>query len=148
MREHVGRSREDRRDGAHGHGERLGGAHGRGDGERHGDGERSGRDREAPVMPPSKAAAPAKAPSRPEAEILQEAQQALGSDPNRALTLCAEHAQDHPGGALSQEREVISIDALVRLGRTDEARARADAFRRRHPTSGHNRRLDVLLGTP
>jgi len=73
---------------------------------------------------------------------------ALGSDPNRALRLCEEHAQHYPNGALSQERDVIIIDALHRLGRVDEARSRAEAFRRRHPTSGHNRRLDVLLGTP
>ncbi|MCA9623611.1 MAG: hypothetical protein KC731_31535, partial [Myxococcales bacterium] len=89
--------------------------------------------------------APSAAP-RPESAILAEAQRSLASDPARALALCDEHARSHPRGSLGQEREMIAIDALQRLGRTAEARARAAAFRARHPTSGHNRRLDVLLG--
>ncbi|MDB4929572.1 MAG: hypothetical protein JWM10_2056, partial [Myxococcaceae bacterium] len=39
------------------------------------------------------------------------------------------------GGVLAHERARYAVDALRRLGRDDEARARADAFLRAHPTS-------------
>lgn len=82
----------------------------------------------------------------PETELLSQAQQALASNPALALRLCGEHAKHHPAGALGQEREVIAIDALMRLGRGAEAKARGEAFKQRYPSSGHNRRIDVLLG--
>jgi hypothetical protein len=80
-----------------------------------------------------------------EIELLQRAQDALGSAPARALDLVNRHATRFPGAALGQEREVIAIDALVRLGRTGEARARAAAFAARFPTSAHLRRLEALV---
>jgi hypothetical protein len=51
-------------------------------------------------------------------------------------------------GDLVQEREVLAIEALARLGRTGEARTRLDAFRGRYPQSLHITRLDSLLHTP
>ncbi|WP_224247868.1 hypothetical protein [Hyalangium gracile] len=62
-----------------------------------------------------------------------------------ALSRAESHAARFPSGALSQEREVIAIDALVRLGRRAEAEARAEAFRARYPTSTHQVRIQGLL---
>ena len=80
-----------------------------------------------------------------EIQLLQRAQDALGRGPAQALDLINRHAARFPGSILGQEREVIAIDALVRLGRVGEARARAAAFASRFPTSAHLRRLAALV---
>ena len=84
----------------------------------------------------------------PEAELalIREAQDALRASPARALSLTDAHRRRFGDGTLAQEREVVAIDALVRLGRRDEARARAAALHRRWPRSAHGRRVDVLVG--
>ena len=61
------------------------------------------------------------------------------------MSLCAEHARSYAGGILSQEREVITIQALAGMGRRAEATAKAEQFRRAHPGSAHLRRLAPLL---
>jgi len=81
-----------------------------------------------------------------EASFLRRTRTALDSDPARALRMTEEHASRFPRGVLAQERDVIAIDALVRLGAHDEARARARAFRARHPRSAHLSRLDMIVG--
>lgn len=43
------------------------------------------------------------------------------------------------------ERDIIEIQALSALGRTDEAKRRADDFRRRHPDSPFGPRLDQMF---
>ena len=83
--------------------------------------------------------------SETEIQLLQRAQDALGSAPARALDLVSRHAARFPGSVLGQEREVLAVDALVRLGRHGEARARAAAFAARFPTSAHLRRLEALM---
>lgn len=80
-----------------------------------------------------------------ELSLLSAARAALDDDPGRALSLAADHARFHPRGALTEEREVIAIDALAALGRTQAARARADAFARRWPRSAHRAHLRTLL---
>jgi hypothetical protein len=80
-----------------------------------------------------------------EMDLLREAQAALASSPARALSLASEHERRFPKGAFGQERDMIRIQALVALGRADEARALADDFRRRHPGSAHLARLDELF---
>jgi hypothetical protein len=85
----------------------------------------------------------------PEAEVklVQRAQDALrGSRPAEALALCNDHAKRFPNGMVTQECEVIAVEALVKTGRKDEARRRADRFKARFPGSASIRRLDVLLG--
>ncbi|CAN5893590.1 hypothetical protein BH11MYX4_BH11MYX4_60880 [soil metagenome] len=83
----------------------------------------------------------------PEAEVklLERAQDALRTRPDEALALCADHVKRFPSGMLVQEREVIAVEALVKTGRKDEARARADRFKARFPGSSHTRRLEALL---
>jgi outer membrane protein assembly factor BamD (BamD/ComL family) len=62
------------------------------------------------------------------------------------LTLTREHIRRFPSGALVQEREVLAIEALARLGRSSDAKHRLDAFRARFPQSPHIERLATLVG--
>lgn len=52
-----------------------------------------------------------------------------------ALEAAQTHATRFPRGRLSEEREAISIEALRRLGRTDEAETRVRAFHAQFPES-------------
>lgn len=80
-----------------------------------------------------------------EANVLWRARSALSADPASALAAAAEHARLFPGGALAEEREVIAILALTKLGRAAEARARASELLRRRPDSVHRRRIEGAL---
>jgi hypothetical protein len=100
------------------------------------------------VPEPGAAGYPATSPpvqSETEVSLLSRAQEALERDPSRALDLVHDHEQRFDTGLLVQEREVIAIEALVRLGRKKEAETRAAAFHARFPRSAHGRRVDVLL---
>jgi hypothetical protein len=107
-----------------------------------------------PVPVPADAARSGAAdPARPssvsaeeEMTLLKSAQDALATSPADALARCDEHARLHRTGSLVEEREVIAVDALIRLGRRSEAEARAARFRVAHPASAYLRRLDTVLG--
>ena len=86
------------------------------------------------------AAAPAKALS--EAALLEQARRALGSSPSSALLLANQHRARFPNGVLTQEREVIAIEALRRLHRSSEADQRATGFTKAFPGSAHQRMVD------
>ena len=90
------------------------------------------------------AQAPA-ASAETEFELLKRAQLALVTDPSLALSLVNVHVARFVQPELDQEREMIAIDALRRLGRGDEARRRGAAFRARYPRSAHLHRLEGLL---
>lgn len=62
-----------------------------------------------------------------------------------ALETLAMHAEKFPRGRLSQEREVLTIHALVGVGRRSEAEARAKRFRQRHPNSPMLAAIDAVL---
>lgn len=96
-----------------------------------------------PSPPPAPSAVDEAAES--EASFLRRTQATLATDPARALRMTNEHATLFPRGVLLQERDVITIDALARLGRNDEARARAEAFRARYPRSAHDSRILTIL---
>ena len=81
-------------------------------------------------------------------ELLQQARTLLGTSPAEALALAREHGARFPNSAFAQEREMIAITALVRLGRHQEAQARAENFRRTYPTSAHLRQLEKLTPAP
>lgn len=85
------------------------------------------------------------AQSQSEADLLGAAQVALGQDPARALSLTEQHRTGFPRGVLSQEREVIAIEALQRLGRDGEMRARAQKFLATYPTSAHRSKIESLV---
>lgn len=87
-------------------------------------------------------------PVATELELVQRAQAALASDPDRALELTREHARTYPKGELVEEREVLAVEALARLGRSEEASRRALAFVRRFPQTPYAARLEMAIGRP
>lgn len=92
----------------------------------------------------SSAATPATPVRRSLAEELEELRRlrALVSHaPARVLT----EATDGARGAFTPEREALVIEALVRLGRTDEARAKGASFFRRYPQHPEAAKLRRLL---
>lgn len=99
----------------------------------------------APAATPSSSApvnahprsAPTEAPKVSELDLMRDAKAALPVDPNQALTILNRHARLYPSGVLAQEREVLAIDALLRLGRKSEASARAARFSSNYPASAH-----------
>ncbi len=72
------------------------------------------------------------------------------SDPARALALAQDAARRFPQGFFSQEREAIAIRALVKLGRVNEARARAERFLTAYPRgpAAESIRASVGLSPP
>jgi hypothetical protein len=81
-----------------------------------------------------------------EFRLLRAARQAVGDRPERALALTDEHAQRFPSGMLGQEREAIAIEALVKLGREAQAKARARSFVAAHPSSPYRSRIETAIG--
>lgn len=95
-------------------------------------------------------AAPSSSGSSLQAEraLLDDARSALGShDAAAALTLLADHDRRFPRGQLGEEREALAIQALVMLGRNDEARARAAHFRATSPNSLFLPAVDAALAS-
>jgi hypothetical protein len=72
----------------------------------------------------------------------------LPSDPSAALRLCEEGQRRFPSGMFREERDAISVLSLARLGRRDEARARAEAFLRHHPRGPFSEEIRNLLARP
>jgi hypothetical protein len=97
----------------------------------------------------SASATPSSEPVQPTAAdelgLLHLAQSALQTSPSRASYLIERHRREFPRSALSQERELIHISALVRLGRVAEAQSRAARFRAAYPRSAYERQLNVIL---
>jgi hypothetical protein len=81
-----------------------------------------------------------------ELALLVPARKLVAVDAARALALAEQHAREYVRGAFSEEREVIAVEALVRLGRTADARARVRGFVERHPGSSHLAHLRELTG--
>lgn len=91
-----------------------------------------------PARPPHDAA-----PSEP--ALLGQAQAALSRNAALALSLSEQHRAWYPRGMLVQEREVIAIEALQRLGRKAEASARAARFLKAFPASAHRSKIESLV---
>jgi hypothetical protein len=73
---------------------------------------------------------------REESLALLEARSALRSgDAARSLTLLEQARVRFPRGALGQEREALTIEALARSGQVAAAQRRAASFVRAHPNS-------------
>ncbi len=114
---------------------------------------------ELPASPEAKRAAPPSAPRvapaevpsgsedalAGEAKLLNQAHAVMASDPQKALAIAGEHAKRYPRGQLAAERELILVQALVKLGRTREAEARGRALRKSAPSSIYGERLDTIL---
>ena len=84
---------------------------------------------EDPGLSPAEAA-------RAELRLLRQARAAVArGDFAASLPPIAEHTRRFKNGRLAEEREALRVKALAGLGRTDEARRAAAAFRARFPRS-------------
>ena len=102
------------------------------------------------VAAPSDELAPAPRPLETdmlveEATLLDQARALLGGDPAGALALTRTHAERFPGGKLSMERELLAVEALRRLSRPAEARARGEALLARGRGSFYEERVRKIL---
>ncbi len=79
-----------------------------------------------------------------ERELLRAAYERLDADPADALARVTEHERRFPHGHLGHEREVVRVEALHRLGRDGEARARIDAFLQAWSSSTQAPRMRAL----
>jgi len=104
--------------------------------------------RDAMRMRVSSSGDTAAAPPATELELVKRAQAALASFPERALAITREQARAYPSGEFVQEREVIEVEALSRLGRTEEALRRAVALVQRFPRTPYIPRLQIAVGRP
>lgn len=82
-------------------------------------------------------------PTGGELQLLQRARAVLRTAPTRALELTAQHQREYPSSQFVQERQVIRIEALKRLGREEEARQLGSDFNQRFPDSAHGTRLET-----
>jgi hypothetical protein len=104
-------------------------------------------------LPAESAAAPSPRPSassesaedRLHAEMAQLAE-IRSAPPARALALADEGNRTFKGGIFYQEREALAIGALVRLGRSGEAKSRAQAFLARYPKGPYAERIRAETG--
>jgi len=80
-----------------------------------------------------------------ELALLKSAQQLLDRKPQQTLELTEEHLRLYPNGVFGQEREMLAIEALSKLGKKELARERGKRFVQRYPDSAHSRRIDNLL---
>jgi hypothetical protein len=80
-----------------------------------------------------------------EAKLLELARSQLVQEPARALETAHRHQLVHPDGQLGAERELIAVEALLRLGRQKEAELRAAPRLEQAPESLYARRLRKLL---
>ncbi len=102
-----------------------------------------------PVETPAPPPAPVVAPQRNESlgaenVLLVRAHRSLESDPASSLALVDAHT-GFANPTLAEERELIAVIALQRLGRRDEARARGEALIARRPTGTNAARVRSLL---
>ena len=81
-----------------------------------------------------------------EVRLIDEARSALSSNPEKALDLTKMHRASFGDGLLCTERDLITVNALFRLHRTEEACAAAAAFIQNNPGSAHIGRLKELCG--
>lgn len=83
-----------------------------------------------------------------ERALLDTARTALGrAQGQAALDVLQGHAARFPKGRLVEEREALTIHALVQLGRYDEARQAAARFRQKRPQSMLLPVVDAALGS-
>lgn len=81
-----------------------------------------------------------------ERALIDQALSALrANSAQNALVALMSHERRFAGGALAEERDRLSVDALVQLGRTDQARRRAQLFEARYPSSAHLQRVRSLV---
>jgi hypothetical protein len=100
------------------------------------------------VERPQQTSAPTDEALARERQIIEKARSALlRGDAEAALGAVAEHSKAFPRGQLGEAREAIAVQALVRAGRHDEARARAAKFHRAFPGSTYAPVVDGAISS-
>lgn len=82
-----------------------------------------------------------------EIQLLERARQLMNVNPTLALSTLDQHRREFGSGTLVLERQFLEVEALLRLGRRDQALARAADLRARAPGSLYERRLSQILGS-
>lgn len=94
----------------------------------------------APVVKPD--------PTPAEATLLADASRALSTgDAAAALRSLETDTRLYPDGSLAEEREALHVQALVALGRSDDARSEAVQFIAEHPQSIYRGLVERALST-
>ncbi len=102
----------------------------------------------SPPLAPSASPSPGRAATVSELELIRRAEESFPADPERTLALAADHARAYPAGQFVQEREVLAVEALARLGRHDDATRRARAVVERFPRTPYATRLEFATNQP
>jgi hypothetical protein len=99
----------------------------------------------APVKPRrTDSGASASPTGESEVQLIGRAQQLVRSQPQSALALCREHARKFPKGMLVQEREVLIVEALQRMGQQEEARKKSESFLKENPGTALRNKVEHL----
>jgi len=97
--------------------------------------------------PVTRSARPASSSLADQVAELDRARAALDAgDTARTLRIVDAYAAAYPGGALTQEAELLRVDALVRGGNRTEAERTGKHFLAAYPKSPHAARVRALLG--
>jgi hypothetical protein len=88
---------------------------------------------------------PKRVPAPDELALIRDAQ-AARQTPGQVLQLLAQHRKHYPDGLLSQEREILAVEALLASGQRARAESQARAFVRAYPGSVHLVRLRSMVG--
>ncbi len=107
---------------------------------------RSASDAPAPSDRSANTDEPELATREPEIALLKRAREALARNPGTALALAEQHRELYPKGRLGQEREVIAVTALMRMGLPTSAKDRAEQFKRSYPRSAYIGQLERIVG--
>jgi hypothetical protein len=100
---------------------------------------------EPPPLPPPSARDPRMRQLGAEMRFLSRARDLLDQHPAEALSVIEQHRRAYPGGILREEREAFALEALVAVGRSDEAERRYYDFTSRYPHSEFKSRLDRIM---
>jgi hypothetical protein len=90
---------------------------------------------ELSIEVPRVEAQPVEAQPDSELQYVERARSRLAQEPAEALRLADRRKEKFPRGTLGPEAEMIAVQALERLGRRDDARARSEAALARYPGS-------------
>jgi hypothetical protein len=100
------------------------------------------------VPPPVPSAKPTPQPSPPISEIraVALARDLVETDPQAALALLDQTQREHPTGYFVEERQALTVMALVRAGRQANARQQGAAFLRAYPNGPFSDRVRSVTG--
>ena len=78
--------------------------------------------------------------------LIDQALSALrASQAHDAMVALMSHERRFPRGSLAEERDRLSVEALVQLGRRAQAERRAALFMQRYPNSPHRQRVQAMV---